>query len=67
MYFKVLDNFVYIYLLSYVDDMLISTKDMFELYKLKSKLSKGLDMKGLGEGRKILTTKIKRDRKGRKL
>lgn len=47
--------------------MLISTKDMFELYKLKSKLSKGLDMKGLGEGRKILTTKIKRDRKGRKL
>jgi hypothetical protein len=37
-YFKNLGNDSFIYLLLYVDDMLIATKDMSEINKLKEKL-----------------------------
>lgn len=40
---------------------------MSELYKLKSELSKGIDMKDFGKGKKILSIEIKKDTKGRKL
>ena len=66
-YYKVLDNSAYIYLLLYVDDMLIATKSKSEVNRLKSQLSKEFDMKDLGEARKILGMEIKRDRKSRKL
>lgn len=64
-YFKVLDNSIYIYLFLYVDDMFIITKGKFDVNRLKSQLSKEFDIKDLGEARKILVMEIKRNRKGR--
>ena len=42
--------------------MLIATKNMSEVNKLKALLSKELDMKDLGVVKKILGTEICRDR-----
>lgn len=64
-YFKVLDNSIYIYLFLYVDDMFIITKGKFDVNRLKSQLSKEFDIKDLGEARKILVMEIKRNKKGR--
>lgn len=44
-YFKVLDNSIYIYLFLYVDDMFIITKGKFDVNRLKSQLSKEFDIK----------------------
>ncbi|GJX80864.1 retrovirus-related pol polyprotein from transposon TNT 1-94 [Tanacetum coccineum] len=52
-----------IYLLLYVDDMLVAAKDMEELNKLKILLNTKFDMKDLGAARKILGMEIIRDRK----
>lgn len=65
-YFKALDNSVHIYFLLYVDDLFIVTKDLPELKKLKSELSKEFD-RDLGETKNILGLQIKRGKKGRKL
>jgi hypothetical protein len=52
-----------IYLLLYVDDMLIAAKSMKEIATLKAQLSSEFEMKDLGHAKKILGMEIKRDRK----
>ncbi|GJV13758.1 retrotransposon protein, putative, ty1-copia subclass [Tanacetum coccineum] len=52
----------YIYLLLYVDDMLIACKSKAEIEYIKSLLKKEFDMKELGEAKKILSMEIVRDR-----
>nr|GEU54414.1 retrovirus-related Pol polyprotein from transposon TNT 1-94 [Tanacetum cinerariifolium] len=52
----------YIYLLLYVDDMLIACKSKAEIGSTKSLLKKEFDMKELGEEKKILGMEIVRDR-----
>ena len=43
-----------IYLLLYVDDMLIAAKNKSDIAKLKAQLSKEFEMKDLGAAKKIL-------------
>ncbi|GKB73427.1 retrotransposon protein, putative, ty1-copia subclass, partial [Tanacetum coccineum] len=50
----------YIYLLLYVDDMLIACKSKAEIGSTKSLLKKEFDMKELGEAKKILGMEINR-------
>jgi hypothetical protein len=52
-----------IYLLLYVDDMLIAAKSKKEITTLKSQLSSEFEMKDLGAAKKILGMEITRDRK----
>ncbi|WVZ79655.1 hypothetical protein U9M48_027210 [Paspalum notatum var. saurae] len=52
-----------IYLLLYVDDMLIAAKEKSEIAKLKAQLNKEFEMKDLGAAKKILGMEIIRDRK----
>jgi ATP-binding cassette subfamily B (MDR/TAP) protein 1 len=52
-----------IYLLLYVDDMLIAAKDKLEIAKLKAQLNKEFEMKDLGAAKKIFGVEINRDRK----
>lgn len=66
-YVKRLDDGSYIYLLLYVNDMLIATKRKVEINKIKDLLSKEFDMKDLGIARKILGMEICRDRTAGKL
>ena len=63
MYFRKLVNGSFIYLLLYVDDMLIAFSDIVEINKLKAFLKGEFDMKDLGAVKKILGMKIKRNRK----
>ncbi|GJV90022.1 retrotransposon protein, putative, ty1-copia subclass [Tanacetum coccineum] len=51
----------YIYLLLYIDDMLIACKSKAEIGSTKSLLKKEFDMKELGEVKKILGMEIVRD------
>ena len=60
-YFRKLRDGSFLYLLLYVDDMLIASKSKVEIDKLKAQLSAEFDMKDLGEARKILGMEIKRD------
>ena len=46
-YFKKSDDGSFIYLLLYVDDMLIATKDKKKIRKVKVQLSKEFEMKDL--------------------
>ncbi|GJY27381.1 retrovirus-related pol polyprotein from transposon TNT 1-94 [Tanacetum coccineum] len=52
----------YIYLLLYVDDILIACKSKAEIGSIKSLFKKEFDMKELGEAKKILGMEIVRDR-----
>lgn len=52
----------FIYLLLYVDDLLIESKSNVDIDKLKVQLRQEFEMKGLGEARRILGVEIKRDR-----
>ena len=52
-----------IYLLLYVDDLLIAAKSKKEISTLKPMLSSEFEMKDLGVARKILGMEIGRDRK----
>ena len=52
-----------IYLLLYVDDMLIACKDHSQINRLKARLKSEIEMKDLGEARVILGMEIVRDRK----
>ena len=61
------DDLSFIFLLLYVDDMLIAAKSMFEVNNLKSLLSKEFDIKDLGATKKILGMEIHRDRASRRL
>ena len=59
-YVKSLDDGSSIFLLLYVDDMLIAAKSMNEVKKLKILLSREFDMKNLGAVKKILGMEIRR-------
>ena len=66
-YIKKNDNGSFVYLLLYVDDMLIATKDNKKIRKVKVQLSKEFEMKDLGAAMKILGMEILRDGKAGKL
>ncbi|KAE8654354.1 Retrovirus-related Pol polyprotein from transposon TNT 1-94 [Hibiscus syriacus] len=66
-YVKSLDDGSFIFLLLYVDDMLITAKNMDDVISLKTLLSQEFDMKDLGTVKKILGMEICRDRDSRKL
>jgi len=59
-YFKQSDDLTY--LLLYVDDMLIPTRNKTHAQKIKAQLKKKFDMKDLREAKKILGMEITRDR-----
>ena len=61
-YIKIVDGSP-IYLLLYVDDMLIAAKSRKEINTVKKLLSSEFDMKDLGVAKKILGMEITRDRK----
>ncbi|KAH9648425.1 retrovirus-related pol polyprotein from transposon TNT 1-94-like protein [Citrus sinensis] len=61
-YFKTLPSGSFIYLLLYVDDMLLACKQREELEYLKDELSSEFEMKDLGPATKILGMHIIRDR-----
>ena len=61
-YFRKLQEGSFIYLLLYVDDMLIASKSKDEIEKLKTQLNQEFEMKDLGEAKKILGVEIYRDR-----
>ncbi|CAA7038049.1 unnamed protein product [Microthlaspi erraticum] len=61
-YFKDLGKDGYLYLLLYVDDMLVASKSMDEIKKVKSLLSDRFEMKDLGHANRILGMDIERDR-----
>ena len=52
----------YVFLLLYVDDMLIAGSSMREINNLKTRLSAAFEMKDLGPAKQILGMKISRDR-----
>ncbi|KAL3821238.1 hypothetical protein ACJIZ3_007143 [Penstemon smallii] len=61
-YFRKLKDGTFIYLLLYVDDMLIASKSSVEIAKLKAQLQNEFEMKDLGEAKKILGMEITRER-----
>ncbi|GJS94799.1 retrotransposon protein, putative, ty1-copia subclass [Tanacetum coccineum] len=66
-YFKEFAPGMYIYLLLYVDDMLIACKSKSEIEYTKGLMRKEFDMKELGPARKILGMEIVRDKGSRTL
>ena len=66
-YYKKCDDGSMVYLLIYVDDMLIAAKNMKEIQVIKDQLNTDFDMKDLGAAKKILGMEIVRDRKARTL
>ncbi|GJY45240.1 retrotransposon protein, putative, ty1-copia subclass [Tanacetum coccineum] len=66
-YFKEFAPCMYIYLLLYVDDMLIACKSKSDIEYIKGLLRKEFNMKELGPARKILGMEIVRDRGSRTL
>ena len=57
----------YIYLLLYVDDMLITSKSRSAIDKLKKNLSSEFEIKDLGEAKNVLGMEIELDWKGDKV
>jgi inosine/xanthosine triphosphate pyrophosphatase family protein len=66
-YVRSLDDDSFIFLLLYVDDMLIATKSIGKVNKLKVLLSGEFDMKDLGATEKILEMEIHMDKDAKKL
>ena len=62
-YYNKLLTSEYIYLLLYVDDMLIASRSRSAIDAVKRDLSSEFEMKDLGEGRKVLGMEITRDRR----
>ena len=62
-YFKRLQDEAFIYLLLYVDDMLIGSKNKGEIERLKKQLASKLEMKDLGDAQRIIGIEIRRDKK----
>jgi len=60
-YYNKLPRGEYIYLLLYVDDMLIVSKSISAIDKLKKDLSSEFEMKNLGKAKKVLDMEIERD------
>jgi len=56
-----------IYVLLYLDDMLIASKSRSTIDKLKKDLSSEFEMKDLGEAKKMLDMEIERDRRSGKV
>ena len=67
MYYNKLPSGEYIYLLLYVNDILIASKNRSVINKLKKDLSFEFEMKDLSETKKVLGMVIKRDQKGGKV
>ena len=67
LYFRQYYDGSFIYLLLYVDDMLIASKDKSLISKLKSQLNEEFEMKDLDATKKILGMEIQMDRKVDKL
>ena len=63
MYYNKLSRGEYIYVLLYVDDMLIASKSKSAIDKLKKDLSFEFEMKDLGKAKKVLGMEIERDRR----
>lgn len=61
MYFIKCDDDLAIYLLLYVDETFIATKDKAKVKKVKAQLSEEFEMKDLDAVRKILGVEILRD------
>jgi len=66
-YLKKLSSEEFIYLLFYVDYMLIVAPNMEEIVRLKEQLGLAFEMKDLGATKRILSMEISRDRPNRKL
>jgi len=66
-YFKELSSGEFIYLLLYVDDMLIVASNIEEIVRLKEQLGSVFEMKDLGATKRILGMEISRDRPSRKI
>ena len=66
-YFRKGSDGSFVYLLLYVDDMLIAAKNMSDVLILKKRLSEEFEMKDLGPAKKILGMEIRRDRQAGKL
>lgn len=62
-----LDDGSFIFLLFYVDDMLIVVNHLHEVNELKTKLGKEFDMKDMGVVKKILGMYIHREKVANKL
>lgn len=66
-YMKKVSDGSLVYLLLYVDDMLVVAIDMFKVKKVKEMLKGEFEMKDLGPAKKLLGMEIIRDRKRRSL
>jgi len=66
-YYNKLPSGEYIYLLLYVDDMLIAFKSKSAIDKLKKDLSYEFKMKDMVKAKKVLGLEIERDQKGDKV
>ena len=66
-YVKSLDDGSFVFLLLYVNNMLIAANSWYNVIELKVFLGKEFDMKDLGTAKKILGMEIQRDRGSRKL
>ena len=60
-YFKQCNDESFLYLLFYVDDMLIAAKSKEEIRIVKAQLNNEFEMKDLGAAKKILGMEILRD------
>ena len=60
-------NEIFIILVLYVDDMLIVSKIMVDINKLKDQMARNFDMKDLGVAKQILGIEIHRDKISSKL
>jgi len=66
-YYNKIPGGEYIYLLLYVDYMLIASKSRSAIDKLKKDLSSEFEMKYLGKAKKMLGMEIERDRRSEKV
>ncbi|KAG8488772.1 hypothetical protein CXB51_016789 [Gossypium anomalum] len=66
-YFKKNSDGSFVYLLLYIDDMLIATKDKGKIRKVKAQLNEEFEMKDLRPAEKIFGMEILKDRKASKL
>jgi len=66
-YYSKLPGGEYIYLLLYVNDMIIASKSRSAIDKLKKNLSFEFEIKDLGEAKKVLGMEIERDRRSGKV
>jgi len=66
-YYNKLPGGEYIYVLFYVEDMLIASKSRSTIDNLKKDLSSEFEMKDFGEAKEVLGMEIERDRRSGKI